>query len=254
LYHEALAEVNARISAAAKSAGRDPADVRLLLATKTQPAERIAAALAAMRSPDSAATRPVLLGENRVQELVAKAASYAEWVATGSAEVHLIGHLQRNKIARAIEVASCIESVDSLALAQALDSRVSPDAPLDVMIQVNVSQEASKSGVAPGEVSELAQVIGGLANLRLTGLMTIGRPLELDSDGVATPESVARTRAGYAQLRELRDGVLASGDPGTEQARELSMGMSHDLEHAIAEGATIVRVGTAIFGERAIAP
>jgi len=193
---------------------------------------------------------PVLLGENRVQELVAKAEHYAKWVDVGLAEVHLIGHLQRNKIARAIEIASCIESVDSLALAEALSSRVPPGQALEVMVQVNVSGEESKSGIAPEEAPDLATSVGQLPGLRLTGFMTIGLPLQYDDAAEPTPESIARTRAGYAQLRAIRDQVLAAGAAGTEQATHLSMGMSHDLEHAIAEGATIVRLGTAIFGAR----
>lgn len=294
--------MRARIDAAALAAGRNPEDVRLLLATKTQPAELIRAALRAAEAlrggfdrrnsgwncPDA---RPFLLGENRVQELVAKAETYTELVAARRAEVHLIGPLQRNKINRAIEIASAIQSVDSLPLAQAISSRVTPDAPIDVMVQVNVSAEASKSGISPDDAVALAREIAALPGLRLTGFMTIGAPLDyhpvVENSGRlslssnrsqsarssnssvrdsrlsrlskppdfgpssdATPESIARTRAGYATLRQIRDEILAAGHAGTELAQELSMGMSNDLEHAIAEGATIVRVGSAVFGPR----
>lgn len=235
---ERLAAVRSRIADAARAAGRDPADVRLLVATKTQGADDVLAAVDAGVD---------LIGENRVQELVAKAPALADRVAAGTLEVHMIGHLQRNKINQVLPTVTGIETVDSLRLAEALSARcVRDERERAVMVQVNVSGEESKSGVAPGDAVALARDVAALPGLRLTGLMTIGAPRSAgpDADGDAV------VRAGYARLRAIRDEVLASGAPGTTSARDLSMGMSGDLDLAITEGATIVRVGTAIFGPR----
>ncbi len=238
-----LAAVRERVDAAATAAGRDPADVRLLLATKTQDAPTVLEAVAAASDLATAAgdDRPVLVGENRVQELVAKAPELADLVSAGRLEVHMIGHLQRNKINATLATASCIETVDGLALAEAVAARCARDGrTLDVMVQVNVSGEESKSGVGPGAAAALAADVAALDGLRLTGFMTIG----------ARSDDEAVVRAGFARLRGIRDEVVANGAPGTEHARDLSMGMTGDLELAVAEGATIVRVGTAVFGAR----
>jgi len=225
-----LAAVRARIGKACHAAGRDPDEVRLLLASKTMTAAVARAAVAAGAT---------LLGENRVQELVAKG---PELVGLG-AEVHLIGHLQGNKVRDAVRWASCVESVDSEGLGERLEARcAAAGRTLDVMVQVNVSGEGSKSGVTPEQAPALAVHLAGLPHLRLRGFMTIGANVP-DDDVV---------RAGYARLRAVRDELLSSGAPGTSGALELSMGMSGDLELAIAEGATIVRVGSAVFGERAV--
>lgn len=241
--HDRLAAVRARVDDAATAAGRDPAEVRLLLATKTQDAATVLAAVdaaadvAAARGDDS----PVLIGENRVQELVTKAPPLAGLVAAGRVEVHMIGTLQRNKINQMLPTVTGLETIDRFALADALAQRaVRAGRTLDVMVQVNVSGEETKSGVAPSDAVALAQHVAGLDGLRLTGLMTIGA--RSDDDGAV--------RAGFARLRALRDEILASGVPGTHEVRELSMGMSGDLELAVAEGATIVRVGTGVFGAR----
>lgn len=227
-----LADVRARVETAALAAGREPADVRLLVATKTQPADAVLAALDAGVD---------LIGENRVQELVAKAPALAGRVAAGAVEVHMIGHLQRNKVNQVLATTTCVESVDSLDLAHALATRsAAAGRSLDVMVQVNVSGEDSKSGVVPDDAVALASRVATLPGLHLTGFMTIG----------ARSDDEALVRAGFARLRAVRDEVVASGSPGTEAARELSMGMTGDLELAIAEGATIVRVGTAVFGPR----
>jgi len=232
LVTENLAGVRARVAAAARAAGRDASDVRLLVATKTQPAEAVRAVVEAGVD---------LVGENRVQELVAKAPDVADLVAAGRVDVHMIGHLQRNKVNQVLATASGVETVDSLALAEALSARCARDGrTLDVMVQVNVSGEASKSGVVPDDAPRLAHDVAALPGLRLTGFMTIG----------ANSPDEARVRAGFARLRAVRDAVAGSGAPGTGHARELSMGMSGDLEAAVAEGATIVRVGTAVFGPR----
>ncbi|HEX5332348.1 MAG TPA: YggS family pyridoxal phosphate-dependent enzyme [Cellulomonas sp.] len=241
-----LARVRDRIAAAEIDAGRPAGSVRLLLATKTVPVELVRAALDAdnlartaldarpgTRGPSS----PVILGENRVQELVAKAPHLADL----SPELHLIGPLQSNKVAAASRWASCIESVDTLGLAVRLaDRALGSGRVLEVYVQVNVSGEPTKHGVAPQQAVELAVQVAALGGLRLRGLMTVG---------ANTPEQSA-VRAGYALLRELGERIVRSGSDGTAGATGLSMGMSRDLELAIAEGATVVRTGTAVFGTR----
>lgn len=218
-----------RVASAAVAAGRDPGEVRIQLASKTMPADVVRAAV------EAGAT---LLGENRVQELVAKAPELADLAPTW----HVIGPLQSNKVPAALRWAASVDSVADLDLAERLSRRcAATDRDLEVMVQVNVSGEATKSGVDPAGAPALARAVAALPRLRLTGLMTVG----LRSDD---PAAVA---AGYARLRALRDELLASGAPGTADARELSMGMSGDLEVAVAEGATIVRLGTAVFGARA---
>ncbi|WP_421740384.1 YggS family pyridoxal phosphate-dependent enzyme [Cellulomonas sp.] len=228
-----LGQVRGRVAQAAIDAGRDPADVRLLLATKTQPVERVREALdadARARAGDPTLAA-VLVGENRVQELVAKGPSL-----TGLTALHLIGPLQSNKVNAALRWASCIESVATIDLAERLSARATD--PLDVYVQVNVSGEDTKHGVLPGEAVAFAGAVAALPNLRVAGLMTVG----------ARSDDPAVVRSGYALLRDLRDEIVASG---TQTATELSMGMSGDLELAIAEGATLVRIGSAVFGARA---
>ncbi|WP_425956505.1 YggS family pyridoxal phosphate-dependent enzyme [Xylanimonas sp. McL0601] len=237
-----IAAVRARIDDAARAAGRDPQELRLLLATKTQDAETVLDAVSAASSGPGG-SRSVLIGENRVQELVAKAPALASLVADGQLEVHMIGHLQSNKVNQVLATASCVQTVDSAALASALSTRCERDGRvLDVMVQVNVSGEDTKAGTRPTEAAALARDVAALPGLRLTGFMTIG----------ALSDDDAVVRAGFARLRAIRDEVVASGAPGTADARELSMGMTGDLELAVAEGATIVRVGTAVFGSRAV--
>lgn len=244
-----LAVVRDRIAAAADAAGRDPAEVRLLVATKTQTAEAVLEALAAGVD---------LIGENRVQELVAKAPAVADRVADGTLQVHMIGHLQRNKINQVLATATGLETLDSLDLAQAVSDRCvrdgrTGDRALDVMVQVNVTGEESKSGVGPEDAVSLAVAAAALPGLRLTGFMTIGARLDAAAGDAGGDTAEDTVRAGFARLRAIRDEVLASGAPGTSTAAELSMGMTGDLELAIAEGATIVRVGSAVFGPRVTA-
>ncbi|MFI2101702.1 YggS family pyridoxal phosphate-dependent enzyme [Isoptericola sp. NPDC019693] len=241
-----LAAVHDRVADAARAADREPREVRVLLATKTQDAETVLAGVRAALERAAAAgdDRPVLIGENRVQELVAKAPALADLVGAGRVEAHLIGHLQKNKVNQVLSSATAVDSVDSLAIARALSTRCERDGrTLDVLVQVNVSGEESKSGVAPDDAAALAVDVAALPGLRLSGFMTIGARLGEHRDE-------ALVRAGFARLREIRDGVLAGGAPGTADARELSMGMTGDLELAVAEGATVVRVGTAVFGAR----
>jgi len=232
-YTERLAAARERVARAAVDAGRDPGDVRILLASKTQPASAVRAALEAAAELDI----PVLLGENRVQELVAKAPELADLAPTW----HLIGPLQSNKVNHTLAWAHGIESVASLELAERIARRAgATDRTVDVFVQVNVSGEETKFGAAPTDAAALAARVAALDAIRLRGFMTIG----------ANTREAAVVREGFATLRALRDGVVASGAPGTESATELSMGMSGDLELAVAEGATIVRLGTAVFGAR----
>ena len=231
---ERLAAVHARIDRAVGDAGRSPADVALLLATKTQDAATVHAAVLAHRA--LGADRRLLCGENRVQELVAKGPE----VAGLGVPYHLIGPLQSNKVNAALRWADAVDSVESFELARRLAERRAGFDDLDVMVQVNVSGEATKHGVAPDEAVTLAVAVAALPGLRLTGFQTIG---------AQSPDPVV-VRAGFAALRAVRDEVVASGAAGTAGAVDLSMGMTGDLELAIAEGATVVRVGTAVFGRR----
>lgn len=221
-----LAEVRGRIAAAAARAGRAPGDVTLVAVSKTVPAPQVAAAVAAGQRA---------FGENRVQEALAKAE------ACGPGPLwHLIGRLQRNKAKAAARHFAVVESVDSLDLAAELDRRAGDAGRrLPVLIQVKLGGEATKSGVEVRAAPGLIAAVTRLPNLELRGLMTIP-PL---------PDAPGMSRPWFARLRGLRD--RWDGDccpPGS--LRELSMGMSGDYEVAVEEGATIVRVGSAIFGPR----
>lgn len=220
-----LAAVRARMAAAARAAGRRPDDVRLVAVSKTQPPAAIRAALAAGQ---------VIFGENYVQEAAAKIAQ------TGPGpEWHFIGRIQTNKARQAAELCSAVQSVHSLKLAQALDRRAGElDKRIMVLIQVSLAGEERKSGCSPAEAPALAQAVAALPNLDLCGLMTM--PPFFDQPEAARPY--------FARLRELAQS-LATDLPSGAMA-ELSMGMSGDFEAAIAEGATLVRVGTAVFGAR----
>lgn len=222
-----LDEVAGRTAAAAEASGRSADEVSTLLATKTQPAEKIRVAIE--HGFD-------LIGENKVQELVAKAEDLADL----PHEAHLIGPLQKNKVNHTLRHAQCIQSVDSLELAEKIANRLDVlDSTIDVFVQVNTSREDSKSGVAPEDAEALVESVRRLERLRLRGLMTIGLP-------GSTPEEI---RPSYADLRELSARLRESGVL-PEEATELSMGMSNDFELAIAEGATMVRIGSSVFGAR----
>ncbi|TRW44646.1 YggS family pyridoxal phosphate-dependent enzyme [Georgenia yuyongxinii] len=227
-----LDTVRRRIDAAAAGAGRDPAEIRLLLAVKTQPVETIRAAL------DAGAD---LLGHNRAQELAATGPPLAE-AGVPPHEMHFIGHLQSNKVNQVLRWATCVQSVNSVRLATRLDQAVARAgrAPLDVLVEVNTAAEATKTGADPADAVELATAVGALEHLRLRGFMTIG----------AHSPDPAEVRRSYDRLARLRAEILASAAPGTQGAHALSMGMSGDLEIAVAAGATMVRVGTAVFGAR----
>ena len=229
----ALADVKARVHVAEASCGRAGSGVRVLVATKTWDAD---AAVAVVRAGGT------LVGESRMQELEVKGPALRE----AGARIHVIGQLQRNKAATAVRWADCVQTIDSLALAQRL-SRLCVEAgrELDVMIQVNVSGESTKAGIEPADALAFARTVQALPALAVTGFMTIG---------LNSPDE-QRVRAGYRQLREIRDRALIESERGAADLRgawELSMGMSGDLEWAIAEGATMVRVGTAIMGVRAL--
>lgn len=226
-----LTQIDARMAEACARVGRDPDEVRLLLATKTVPAERVLYALNAGR---------VLLGENKVLEGESKADEMAKLEALNRPVWHLIGHLQTNKIKYALRYATCIQSVDRARLIEKLDARLQYEGrSIDIMLQVNTSRERSKYGVAPEEAIALARTAARYDTMRVIGLMTIGR---LGS----TPEVA---RENFRLLRQMRERILNEGIEGCHPY-ELSMGMSKDMEVAIEEGATMVRVGTAVFGER----
>ena len=221
---ENLEAARARIAAACARAGRSAETVRLLAVSKTHGPE-------AVRTASAAGQR--LFGENRVQEAAAKIPE-----CPGNLEWHLIGHLQSNKAAAAARLFDWVHSVDSAKLLEALDREAGEAGrTLRVLIQVNVSGERSKSGLAPEAAPEVLALGNRLRNVQVCGLMTIP-PLAED------PE---KARPYFRKLRELRDGWTA--EPGLDLA-ELSMGMTHDLDAAIEEGATFVRVGTGIFGAR----
>ena len=223
---ENLAHVRERMAEACARAKRAPDSVRLLAVSKTFPAEAVAAAHAAGQSA---------FGENYVQEGVDKIAALADLRA--SLEWHLIGPLQSNKTRVVAEQFDWVHTVDRLKIAQRLsEQRPAGLPPLQVCLQVNISGEASKSGLAPAEVAEVAHAVAALPRLRLRGLMAIPEPAG----------DLAAQRAPHRALRELFEQLRASG----LALDTLSMGMSADLEAAILEGATLVRVGSAIFGRR----
>ncbi|MDR2221627.1 MAG: YggS family pyridoxal phosphate-dependent enzyme [Flavobacteriaceae bacterium] len=225
---ENIKQIQARITAACVQSGREIADVQLLLATKTVNAERIKIAIE---------NGYPLIAENKVQEIKQKWDTL-EHVPHQS---HFIGHLQTNKIKDILRYnVSCIQSVDRLDLAQKLDQRLTYEGKtMDILIQVNTSAEESKFGVPPEEALALIKEVMLLPTLNIKGLMTIG----------LFSTDTLKVRACFKRLKELQQSIEALQLPRV-QMKELSMGMSNDLEIAIAEGATIIRVGTAIFGQR----
>ncbi|MFD2909700.1 YggS family pyridoxal phosphate-dependent enzyme [Flavobacterium ardleyense] len=217
-----------RIEDACLKSNRNPNEVRLLLATKTVSAENIKIAIASGQT---------LIGENKVQEIKEK----YEDLKSVLHENHFIGHLQTNKIKDILKYnVSCVQSVDRLDLAEKLHQRlVSENKTIEVMIQVNTSNEESKFGVHPDEAIELIQQVAQLKTLKITGLMTIG----------LFSAETEKVRKCFQLLKSIQEKANSLKIPNLN-LKELSMGMSGDLETAIEEGATIVRVGTAIFGQR----
>ena len=223
-----LQAVATTIQAASKACGRDPAAVQLLAVSKTFPAAHVLEAIAAGQHA---------FGENYLQEALDKIADIKAAVPAEPVEWHFIGPIQSNKTRPIAASFDWVHTVERLKVAQRLsEQRPVGMAPLNVCIQVNISGEASKSGAAPGELPELARQVALLPNLTLRGLMAIPEP-EIDA---------TRQRAAFARLRALADALRAGG----LELDTLSMGMSADMAAAIAEGATIVRVGSAIFGSR----
>jgi hypothetical protein len=221
-----LKKVVERISSAALKSGRDPDSVRLVAVSKTKAAPLVNEAVRAGQR---------LFGENYAQELVAKSEEVAETV-----EWHFIGYLQSNKVRQIAGLVTMIHSVDRLSLAEEIDRQWGRlGLSCDVLIEVNIAGEETKSGTTAGEILDLVRRISLLSNVRIRGLMTMPPYFE-------DPESA---RPYFRKLRLLAEEIAMAGIPGVEMD-ELSMGMSGDFEAAIEEGATLVRVGTAIFGER----
>ncbi len=241
-----LAGVRRRVAAACTRAGRDPAGVRLIAVTKTFPVEVVRAAIAAgLRD----------FGENRVQELEEKSAAVPGTVggsrgpadSGGDSAVrwHLIGPLQRNKAKKAVAAMDAFHALDSQRLAEELEKRAAQERRvLPCYVQVNVSGEASKSGLAPAGTHAFLDGLAAFEHLRVVGLMTLAAP-------AATPgELEAVVRPQFRRLRALAEGYDAAGNPRVRSPLRLSMGMSGDFEVAVEEGATDVRVGSALFGAR----
>lgn len=242
---DGVKKVAERIAKAEEAAGRCEGSVALLAATKTRDVGEIMAAI-------DAGIR--LIGENRPQEVTAKAEGLIESCrerglqlggdSSGSQTVgfHLIGQLQSNKINKVLPYVDTVESVDGLELARKMASRAQARGMVKgIFLEVNESGEEAKSGCGPDQALDLAYELAGMEGIRLDGLMTIG----------AHVDDEVTIRQGFSHLRGLRDTIRSSGEPGTDSCAALSMGMTGDLDYAVAEGSTIVRVGTAIFGQRA---
>lgn len=227
MYRERLIETLPRlretIADAERRAGRDAGSVKVVAVTKTHPIEAVRAALDAGLQD---------LGENRVQELVTKATT----VEDPRVHWHMIGHLQRRKAGDVVGVADLIHSVDTLRLAERLSGKAG-DSPVSILVQVNTSGEGAKSGFDRQAAEDAVLQIAGLPNLKVEGLMTMA-PF-VDDEAVLRP--------CFARLRDLRDRVRAQDNSIGET---LSMGMTNDLDFAIEEGSTMVRIGTALFGAR----
>ena len=225
---ENIDHVKKRINNACKENGRDPSEVKLLLATKTVNADRIKIVLNAGQT---------LIAENKIQELKEKFEALQGIPHTN----HFIGHLQTNKIKELLKYnVSCIQSLDRLNLAEKLHQRLLlENKTIEVLIQVNTSFEESKFGVSPDNAIELVRQVAQLETLKIKGLMTIG----------LFSAETEKVRKCFRLLKDIQQKIIALKIPNVEM-QELSMGMSSDLDTAIAEGATIVRVGTAIFGQR----
>ena len=244
---DGVKRVAERIAKAEDSAGRKEGSVTLLAATKTRDVGEIMAAI------DAGVRR---IGENRPQEVTAKAQGLLELCRqrglvlgadaadsdSSSVGFHLIGQLQSNKINKILPYVDTVESVDGLSLARKLATRaLAAGRTVGILLEVNESGEQAKSGCAPDQALDLAYELAAMEGIQLKGLMTVG----------AHVDDEAIIRSGFAHLRGLRDRIRDSGEPGTDTCTMLSMGMTGDMEYAVVEGSTEVRVGTAIFGPRA---
>ena len=227
IIQENIRHIMKRIQTACKKAGRDPKEVQLLLATKTVEPERILQAFSCGCT---------LIGENKIQELRDK----YEALSVVPHTTHFIGHLQSNKIKEVVQYAQCIQSIDNLDTAQKLEQRLAQEGRnLDVLVQVNTSAEKSKFGCVPEDADLLVKAIAALPHITIRGFMTIG---------LFSGEE-EKVRACFRRLKQVQKRVAAMGLPNVS-TDILSMGMSGDLEIAIEEGSTMLRVGTAVFGER----
>jgi PLP dependent protein len=223
---ERLEVVRERIARASMKSGRDPGEIALVAVTKTVSAARIQEAV-------DAGIR--LAGENKVQEAAGKVG-----LVSGDLTWHMVGHLQRNKTKKAVELFRMIQSIDSEDLAREVDKRAAEAGKrIDVLIEANTSGEPSKFGVAPEDCIDLAEKMSHLSHISVRGLMTIG---------ALTPDERA-VRACFRRLRDVRDGIRKANIEHVEMTY-LSMGMTSDFESAIEEGSNMVRIGTAIFGPR----
>ena len=220
--------MRSRIAQAASRVGRDPSAVKLVAVSKTHSAATISEAVAA---------RCHVFGENKVQEAEGKIVE----IGRDKAEWHLIGHLQSNKARRAVQLFDMIQTIDSIELAKRLERICSEEnrAELPILVQVDLAGEETKSGISERDVPELVEFLRGCKRLKFNGLMLLP-PFFDDAEA---------TRPFFVRLRKMRERLAAQNAFANDRG-ELSMGMSHDFETAIEEGATIVRVGTAIFGER----
>lgn len=226
---ENLTEIKARIAAAAARTGRSPDEVRIVAAAKSQGRHRIEEAIAAGIR---------IIGHNYLQEAEHETLAGIR----DRVKLHMIGHLQRNKAGKAVDVFDMVETVDDVRLASVLNNRASQAGKvIEVMIQVNLAAEPQKSGIPEDQVEGMVEAVRSLEFLRLKGLMTMP-PFFDDPD---------RARPYFARLRELRDKLISRAILSPEM-KELSMGMTGDFEVAVEEGATLVRIGTALFGPRPV--
>ena len=224
---ERIALVNEKIAAAARQAGREPSEVTLVAATKVQTSDTIRQAIAA---------GVTICGENRVQEFLGK----RDALRLDGVGVHLIGHLQTNKVTQIVGLVDCIESIDSLRVARAVsDASLKIGRVTDVLVEVNIGREEAKSGVLEEELEPLLEQISSFSGIRVCGLMTVPPILETERE----------KRQVFSQMRQLFIDMRGKNIDNVNMS-VLSMGMSSDYREAILEGATIIRVGSALFGRR----
>ncbi|MBF0381157.1 MAG: YggS family pyridoxal phosphate-dependent enzyme [Magnetococcales bacterium] len=227
---ENLLSIRKQIQVACEKSGRNAQSVRLVAVSKTKPAALVLSALAGGQT---------LFGENRVQEARDKIPLVQAGAAGSEIQWHLIGPLQRNKVKVAVKLFSMVHSVDSVSLAQELSNRASLIRPLPILIQVNVGGELQKNGLPPGGTVEAIRQMASFEGVKIKGLMTVP-PITSDPQGA---------RPYFKELAALAETIKELHIDGVEMA-ELSMGMSHDYSVAVEEGATLVRVGSALFGSR----